>query len=197
MGFLTKNKEQKQELSQRQILETKYRNARSNLLVVLAFTIVNIILSVANANTYFLFSAYVPYMLADLGMMLCGMYPQEYYGEELAGIEFLDKGFLAVMLAIAGVILVLYLLSWIFSKKNRRGWMIFALVLFAIDTALLLLMNGIVLDMILDYVFHGWVIASLISGIVSVGKLKKLPEDAGCFEQVTDNSDGASLLPEE
>lgn len=197
MSFLTKNKEQKQELSQRQILETKYRNARSNLLVVLAFTVVNIILLVANANTYFLFSAYVPYILADLGMMLCGMYPKEYYDEELAGIEFLDKGFLAVMLAIAGVILVLYLLSWIFSKKNRRGWMIFALVLFTIDTALLLLMNGIVLDMILDYVFHGWVIASLISGIVSVGKLKKLPEDAECFEQVTDNSDGASLLPEE
>lgn len=196
MGFLTKNNEQKAELSQRQILETRFKNARSNLLLVLGFTVINVILLVTNSNSYFLFSAYVPYLLADLGMTLCGLYPQEFYGEELAGMEFLDTSFLTVMLAVAGVILAVYLLCWIFSKNNRRGWLIVALVFFAIDTVLLLLMGGIALDMIVDYVFHGWVIVSLAMGIVAAGKLKNLPEEAEYPEQMPEDGN-ETLLPEE
>lgn len=78
---------------------------------------------------------------------------------------------------VAGMILVLYLLSWILSKKPRVGWMIFALVVFVIDTAALLLMVVNIADWIIDIAFHGWVIFSLINGIISYFKLKKLPEE--------------------
>ena len=170
-------KERDQELSQREILTNKYQSARANILLVVVFTLLNIILLVTNSNTYFLFSAAIPYFIVDLGMLLCGKYPQEYYLEEFAEMEFMGDAFLVVTLVVAAVILVLYLLSWILSKKPRVGWMIFALVFFAADTAGMLFLTGISSDMIIDILFHGWVIISLVSGVVSYFKLKKLPEE--------------------
>ena len=137
---------------------------------------INIVLLVTNGNTYFLFSAYIPYLLADFGMLLTGMYPSEVYGD-FGSIEFLGKSFLVVMLVIAAIILLVYLLCWIFSNKLRVGWMITALILFSIDTAAMLLLNGIAVDAIVDIVFHGWVVVSLAMGIGAYNKLKKLPAE--------------------
>ena len=196
MGFLNQNREAVQQGSERQILEAKYANSRHNILLVVIFTVINVALLLTNADTYFLFSAYVPYLLADLGMLMCGMYPEEIYVGELAAMEFLGKGFLGVVLAIAGVILLLYLLSWIFCKKNRVGWMIFALVFFVIDTALLLLLNGIVLEMAVDYLIHAWVIISLAKGVSAYYKAKKLPEDP-VSEQIEEVVQVEQVLTEE
>lgn len=169
-------KEKPQQLSQRQLLINKYMNARHNILLVVIFTLINIVLLVAQSNTYFLFSATIPYYLADLGMLLCGKYPAEYY-VGMGDVAFLDNSFLVVVLVIAAMILLLYLFSWIFSKKPRVGWMIFALVFFVLDTLVMLLLMGISADMIIDIVFHLWVIVSLTIGIVSYFKLKKLPAE--------------------
>ena len=163
-----------QQLSQRELLTNKYMGARHNILLVVIFTLINIVLMLANSNTYFLFSASIPYYLVDLGMFLCGKYPQEYY-VGMGETEFFANSFLVVMIVIAAVILALYLLSWILSKKPRVGWMIFALVLFVLDTLFMLLIMGITADMIVDIVFHAWVVISLTNGIVSYFKLKKLP----------------------
>ena len=165
-----------QQVSQQAVLESKYHSARHNILLVVIFTLLNIILLVTNSNSYFLFSATIPYVLADYGMYFCGKYPAEYY-QEFGQIEPLNDSFLVVMMGIAAVILVLYLLSWIFSKKPRVGWMIFALFFFVLDTAGMLLLIGISADAIIDIVFHGWVIISLVNGITSYFKLKKLPEE--------------------
>lgn len=177
MGFFTNKNQQEQQMSERQILETKFVNSRHNLLIVLIFTVVNILLLVTNSNSYFLFSAYIPYLAVDLGMYLCGKYPVEIYGEDYGFAEFLPNGFLVIMLVIAAVILAMYLLSWIFTKKGNKGWMVFALVFFAVDTAAMLLFNGISTDMIIDVVFHGWVVYSLASGVSAANKLEKLPEE--------------------
>lgn len=165
-----------QQLSQREQLANKFMSARHNLLLVVIFTLVNIVLLVAQSNSYFLFSASIPYYLVDLGMFLCGKYPQEYY-VGMGELEFFANSFLVVMIVIAVVILGLYLLSWIFSKKPRVGWMIFSLVFFVLDTLFMLAIMGVSADMILDLVFHAWVLISLTSGIVSYFKLKKLPEE--------------------
>ena len=166
-----------QQPSQREMLTGKYQNARHNILLVVVFTLINIVLLVTNSNTYFLFSAAIPYYIADLGMFLCGKYPAEYYASEFSDVEILDNSFFVVTLVIAGVILVLYLLSWIFAKKPRVGWMIFALVFFVIDTVGMLLLAGIGSDTLIDILFHGWVIVSMIGGISAYFKLKKLPEE--------------------
>lgn len=177
MAGIFANNTQTQQLSQRETLTNKYMNARHNLLLVVGFTLINIILLVTNANSYFLFSAYIPYVIVDLGMALCGKYPAEYYGGEMESMEFLDNTFFVITLVVAAVFLVLYLLSWLLCKKPRVGWMIFALVFFVIDTAGMLLLAGISADMIMDIVFHGWVIVSLSGAISAYFKLKKLPEE--------------------
>ena len=42
-------------------LESKYNKSIANLLLVVIFTVINIVLLVLNANSYFLFSAFIPY----------------------------------------------------------------------------------------------------------------------------------------
>ena len=176
MGLFNQNENQEvQPVAQRQKLEGRYASTRHNILLVLAFTAINVILLLANSNTYFLFSAYIPYAIVDLGMFLCGKYPAEIYGD-LSQYEFFGTGVLAVFVAVAAVICVLYLLCWLFSKKKRVAWLIIALVMFALDTGLMLL-GGISADNIIDVVFHGWVIISLSMGVAAHFKLKKLPEE--------------------
>ena len=173
-GFFKKNEQQS--ISPRQLLEAQYNNARNNILLVVLFTVVNVVLLVTNSNTYFLFSASVPYYLADYGMFFGGFYPEEVYAG-FEGFEFLGAPMLAIALGIAAVIVVLYLLSWLFSKKGRVGWLIFALVFFALDTVAMLLLMGINSEMIIDIVFHAWVLFSLGSGIYANAKLKALPAE--------------------
>lgn len=179
---LFKNRQAEQNISPRQTLEMKYANARRDILFVLGFTIINIILLVTNSNTYFLFSAYIPYVIADYAMYFCGKYPAEYY-YDASEILFGD-GVFTVMMVITAVILVMYLLSWFFSDKGRVGWLIFVLVLFGLDSAgLALVMVDMVsvgvpfTDYLFDILFHVWFVVSLIGGVSAHYKLKKLPPD--------------------
>jgi len=163
------------QINERALLERKFETARGNILLVIVMTIVNVLLLVLNANTYFLFSAYIPFILADCGMYFCGLYPEEIYTGEMAGVEFLPKAFLVIMLVIVAVILALYFLSWLLSKKQKKGWLVFALIFFTLDTLAMFGLNGFVADSIIDYAIHIWVIVSLVSGISALSKLKKLP----------------------
>jgi hypothetical protein len=109
-------------------------------------------------------------------MVLCGMYDLEVYGEELEGFQFFDPSVFYILLVISLVILALYLIGWIFSKK-QGGWLIFALVFFGLDTLGMLLLGGFSIESIVDVLFHAWVIFSLVSGVVAHAKLKKLPPE--------------------
>lgn len=164
---------------QRQLLTSRYSAARSNLLFMILFSVVNILMLASNSGMYFLFSASVTYLLTDLGMALCGMYPDEYY-EGIEGIFFLDKAVFVVLLIISLLILAIYMLCWIFSKKNRCGFLIAALVLFSIDTVIMLLNYGF--SSIIDLVFHIWMIVILSMGISAHYKLKKLPAEDEMIE---------------
>ena len=177
MGLFNGRKEENEFRSQREILQGKYASACYNVLLVVIFTLINVVLLVLNSDTYFLFSAYIPYALADLGMFFCGMYPVEYYAGELVGMNFLPKGVFVAILVVIAIILVMYLIAWIFARKGKSGWLIAVLVMFGLDTAVLLLLNGISVDFIVDYIFHVWVIYSVITGLRIASKLKKLPDE--------------------
>ena len=180
--------------TQRQALVNKYSAARSNLLIVVAFSLVNILMLATNSGTYFLFSASVPYLLTDIGMGLCGMYPPEYY-EGLEGMYILDKSVFAILFVISLLILGVYLICWIFSKK-KCGFLITALVLFSIDTVVMLLSYG--LSSIVDLVFHVWIIVILSMGINAHFKLKKLPPEEnvieGEFNEISENGEANPAL---
>ena len=191
---LFKNRQETQNVSGRQALEMKYASARRDILIVLAFTIINIILLLVNANTYFLFSAYIPFMIADTAMFLCGKYPAEFY--EGYAIEFLGQGVFVVLLVIAAVILVMYLLSWFFSDKGRVGWMVFAAVLFGLDTLGMVLLGGLSLDYAFDILFHAWFLYSLISGVCAYYKLKKLPPEEEAVQVSAEETEPATTTEE-
>lgn len=171
---MSKNFKQNQ-TSLRSYYESKYATSRANLLLTAVFTVINLILLITNSNTYFLFSAFIPYYITSLGMLLCGRYPEEYYTDGLEDIIFINDSFFAVTLTVAVVMVLFYLLAWLLSKKRRVGWLILSLVFFSLDTILMLLLNGIALDWIMDILFHGYVIYFLIMGINAHFKLKKLP----------------------
>lgn len=193
MGLFNNNKNQEaQPISQRQRLEGNYSAARKNILLVLLFTTINLILVVTNSNTYFLFSAFIPFAIVSWGMFLSGRYPAEYYAE-FGEFEPLGMPLLVITLVVAVVICVFYLLCWLFSDKKRVGWLIAALVLFAVDTILMVL-GGISLDSVMDVVFHAWVIISLSMGTAAHIKLKKLPPEE---ETIATEEPASAELPQE
>ena len=166
---------EKPAVTERTMLESRYNNARHNILVVFIMTVINMVLLLTGGDSYFLFSAQVPYDLTVNGMYLCGKLPEEYYEGGYELYEFLPNEFLVIMVSIAAVITLLYLVFWIFSKKQKVGFMIAALVLFILDTISMITSWGAGLDSLLDIVFHVWVIVSLCLGVSSAAKLKKMP----------------------
>ena len=185
MARLFNKNAQAPQKSPKEILASRYFSARHSIFAILLFTAINLFLLVVNADTYFLFSAYVPYMLVGMSMFLCGMFPQEYYIENAPGMEFLNTSFFVVCLIVAVIILLMYLVSWLMTKKPRVGWMIFALVIFVIDTIAMLLMEDNLSESIFDILIHIWALLSLTGGIISFFKLKKLPvEPEGDMETV-------------
>ncbi len=159
----------------RERLQQQYATARSNLLLMLLFTVINIVLLVAQTDTMFLFSATVPYFTMALGI----------YGENTI--------FLGICICVTVITLVLYALCWLLSKKHR-GWMIAALVLFILDTVALAALYLSVDDFtgILDALIHIWVLYYLILGVVSGKKLSDLPP-----EQDADTVQAAGETPAE
>lgn len=147
----------------RAVEKNKFEIARANLLAVLAFSAINTILVAIGADVYFLFSAWIPLLLAEVGRTM------------LAAPQFT---FLFPVLIVASIILILpYFFCWFFSKKHV-GWMVGALTYFAMDCALLIIlcvMSGDFVSSLVDLLFHAWVMYYLISGVRSGFKLQKMP----------------------
>lgn len=89
----------------------------------------------------------------------------------------MDQSAFVGFIAVAVVLAILYVLPFIFSKKLRPGWLLFTLVIFILDTLFMFIDAGIQTNMIIDYLFHIWVIVSLAIGMSAGYKLKKLPPE--------------------
>lgn len=137
-----------------------FRKAQANLLLMAVLTVVNIGLLLANATISFPFSAAFPQIAIMFGMEL---------SEELGSTVMV----IAAVMAIASV--GLYFLCWALSKRYP-GAMIGALVLFALDCASLIYFFE--LDtVVIDILFHIWVMVYLVFGVVAVVKLRHLPPE--------------------
>ena len=127
-------------------------------------------------------------------MYFCGTYPAEIYGEEFLNMQFMGNSAFAVFLVVSLIFVALYFLSWILSKKQKIGWMIFALIFFAVDTVVMLLFLGIQTEGIIDIVFHVWVIISLIMGLSASSKLKNMHSETN-DEELVEQADNAENSP--
>ncbi len=163
--------------AERNKLISRFNSSRGNLLLVVAFSLINLIILITGGSSYFLFSACLPYAFADLAMLYCGKYPAEFYTEfGWDTSELFGNGVFAVMIVLAVVFIAIFFLCWIMSKNHGIGWLVCGLVLFAIDTVFMFWWWGISSDVIMDIIFHIWVIVSLSMGLAAHSKLKKLPE---------------------
>ena len=163
--------------SKTQLLANRYNSARFDILAIAIFTAINLVLLAAGGDVYFLFSASIPYTIGSFARYMCGLYPEEFYEGGYAAYEFLDPAFFYIVLAVAAVITLFYVLFFVFSNKNRVGWMIAALAFFSLDTLFMLWYYGLAIDMIMDLVFHVIVIVILAMGISAHYKLKKMPAE--------------------
>ena len=131
-------------------LQKQFDAARNTLLMAVILTAVNMVMSVTEAGYYFLFSISVPYYMTVFFVGMQGM-------------------------VIGLVILAVYLLCW--AKSKKTGWMVAALVLFALDTLVLVglaVLMGSLLAFLLDLVFHGAVLVTLIQGVIASKKLQNV-----------------------
>ena len=171
-------------VSKAQLLTNRYNGARFDILAIAIFTAVNLVLLAAGGELYFLFSATIPYAIGSFARYMCGLYPEEFYEGGYTSYEFLDPSFFYIVLAVAAVITLFYVLFFIFSNKNRVGWMIAALTFFCVDTLFMFWYYGLAIDMLMDLVFHVIVIVILAIGVSAHYKLKKLAAE----ETVVDES---------
>lgn len=165
---------------QRAALTSKYNAARLNLLLIVIFTVINLVTLVCGVGGFILFSASIPSFVVHLGMLLCGMYPEEYYKGIDKSLLF-DKSTIALFIAIALLVTALYLICWLFSKKKGAKWLKFALALFSADTMALFLV-GSQGNIIFDAVFHIWILLILYSGIKASNAIKALPKEEEMIE---------------
>ena len=150
----------------REYLLRQVANGRYSLLLIVILTVVNLIMTILDTNTYFLFSASVPYYLVFVGM----------------GIEngFVDGAWnVKGTLTYTGLVIVaVYLLCWLLSKK-RAGWLTAALVLFIVDTVALVVITFALYDSpmgkLVDFLLHIWAIVELIQAVRGSKKLRALP----------------------
>ena len=146
-------------MKQAQTLEQKYRSSRMNLLLMVILTAVNIVLFFTGTETMMLFSATVPYYAVAFGYYLA------------------PSGIATGLFVLAGILVAVYLLCWLLSKKNYV-WMIVALVLFVVDTIALVGLYIWIKDFsgIMDALIHIWVLYYLIVGASSGRKISMEPE---------------------
>ncbi len=142
-----------------------------NILLMIAFTLINVILLVCKQTTTFLFSASFPTYLVAGAADLCGWFGDEYYATAYpdGAPEFLNISFFYVMIAVAAVIIALYVALWFLSRKKKVG-AILLVVLYAIDTVFALITVDIP-----ALIFHAWVMYYLIIGIKAFDGIRYAP----------------------
>ena len=166
----------KQNLSERDALAQKYKNARYNLICAIVATLVNLLFVLIGEDTYFLFSIAIPYLFSNIAAFYCGHFPEEMYAE-IPDMVYYPKEIFYVVFALSLAVVALYLVAFFLSKKEKVGWLIFALVFFSLDTLLMFVMYGISGSFALDYIFHAWLLVILILGVRAHFKWKKMPPD--------------------
>lgn len=177
-------------------LARRLSSGRIDIILMAMLTIINIIFTFTDAQTYFFFSAFIPYRMAFYGAYLTGKLPEEYY-TDWGDASFFGNGFLIAMLVMAAIIVTLYVLCFFLSKK-KSSWLIFATVLFSIDTLALIgyaISYSVIAECIIDILLHAYVLYGVISAIIAAGKLKDIPDEEIVIEDAS--SATADVFPSE
>ena len=185
--------------------EMRYARSRANLLLVVILALVNCIFAFIGDGVTFMFAPILPMIFAGMsGVFL--LHPELLLeASQNAGISIdalsASGSVMTVLgiffLAVAVLIILVYFLAWLGAKK-KGGWIVAALVLFAIDCVALLLSVSAVSD-IIDIAFHAWVVYDLAYGVHAWKKLKTMPEEVveGSYEEPAEETTAEETSPAE
>ena len=131
---------------------------------MIVFSAVNVILTVLDTGISFLFSATLPMLFAEFGQSMAAEFGLQLY--------------FRLGMGAAIIIIIIFSACYLLSKKYKVLILV-ALILFVIDTVALgwLLSLGFDAGMIIDIVFHLWVLFSLYNGVSAWKNLKKFNND--------------------
>ena len=143
-------------------LQARNRSARINLLLILFLTLVNIAMLFADGESYYLFSALLPYWLVGFG----------YYQEVTA------------LIVAGGALLVLYLVCFLLWNKHPAV-SVAALVMFVVDCGFMawLLLGEPIADNLMEILLHVLVLAYLIYGVYIAFALRKKQKEVAELER--------------
>jgi len=147
-------------------LAVSFARSRSNLLLMVAFTVLNLFLSISGADFHMLFSATLPTVIYNSHRIF-------------PGFTTLDMGDTGIVIAFA--ILFFYCLCWLLSKRHRV-FIVIAFAFFAIDTLIFLYIVFIWFGMpdagwLIDMVFQAWVMFYLVAGTIAWWKLREVSNE--------------------
>ena len=160
---------------ERKRYERIYGISRHGILIIVLFTLMNLIIKLRTYGDCFIFSAYIPYVLLEYGMLYSGVYPEGFDPGGLTRMAKYDTSFFSIMMVVAVVIVVIYMYCWKYSKKNRSGFMITALLMFSVDTLSYFMSNGVSFDGITEIIFRTVILIGLIAGVIAYFRIKELP----------------------
>jgi hypothetical protein len=161
-----------------------FEKARNNLLFVIFFTVINLILSVFDAQVTFLFSATLPQVIFEIGKTLAS--------------EMENNIFMTVGLIIASIIVSIYFVFWILAKRIR-AFILVALIFFSIDSLVLLfliLSAEFSASFLLEIGFHGWILYYLINGVKAWVKMSGVNADVfnAILQEIKSKNPGSTEL---
>ena len=152
--------------------QKKCNTASVSLFLAIALTVVNVVFAFLNSYSYFYFSLYVPYFIIDFGMLLTGLYPDDFYVGELAELVVFEESVVGAFVIFTIIILALYCVVAVFTRKNNPGWTVAGLVFLSLDTLWLLLAIDFSVDSLISIAFHVWLIVELAIAINASKKIK-------------------------
>ena len=166
-------------VSYRAHLQQQISIARRTLLGVVVMTLINLVLLLRDGNTYLVFSASVPYYLAFLGKVIDnGFGPMAENGT-----------YTATGLVLGLVILAMYLLPWLLSKR-KGNWLYVGAGLLCLDLVALAAVSVLLLQSItgtaVDILVHIVAIVQIGKGATADKKLRSLPPET-TYTVVTDD----------
>jgi len=142
-----------------------FEKSRNNLLLVIAFTVINLVLIYFEAEVNFLFSATIPQFVLNVANVVAGS---------------TDENIILIIgLVIAFLTVLPYFIFWILARR-ARVLILAALIFFCIDSLLLIyliLNEKFNFSFLMEIVFHVWILYYLFTGVKAWYKLRGVSTD--------------------
>jgi hypothetical protein len=138
-----------------------FEKSRNNLLLVIAFTVINLVLIYFDANVNFLFSATIPQFVFNVAKLVA-----EQTDENI---------FFVIGLIIAFIAVLSYFIFWLLARRTRV-LILAALIFFCIDSLLLIYLvfnnDEFNFSVLMEIAFHAWILYYLFTGVKAWSKLR-------------------------